>query len=59
MRYHWLKDRSSQKQFIIYWDKGLNNFADYFTKHFPPAFHQKIRSTYILKGNHIILTLTY
>ena len=56
MRYFWLLDRITQKQFLVYWDKGLNNFADYFTKHFCPSHHQKIRSTYILKGHHLQLT---
>ena len=55
MRYHWLTDRVNQRQFIIYWDKGSRNWADYFTKHFPPSYHQAIRQHYILKGYHIII----
>ena len=57
MRYYWIKDRVSQQQFIIYWDSGLNNYADYFTKHFSPTYHQQIRSTYILKGNVLTVDL--
>ena len=34
MRYYWIKDKVSNQDFVIYWDKGLNNYADYFTKHF-------------------------
>ena len=45
MRYHWLRDRQTQKQFNIYWDKGSNNHADYFTKHHPAKYHQEIRRT--------------
>merc|ERR1712197_166498 len=33
MRYHWLRDRQSQKQFDIYWKPGPESDADYFTKH--------------------------
>ena len=41
----------------MYWDKGLNNYSDYFTKHVSPSYHQKIISTYILKGNTITVDL--
>jgi hypothetical protein len=51
MRYHWLRDRLLQKQLRIYWDKGSNNDADYFTKHHPPKYHLMMRSKYILKAN--------
>ena len=54
MRYYWLLDRVAQAQFLIYWDKGLNNYGDYYTKHWPATYHQTIRPTYILKGNYII-----
>ena len=50
MRYFWVVDRIKQRQFLVYWDKGSNNWADYFTKHFAPNYHQLIRSQYILKG---------
>ena len=43
MRYHWLRDRQTQQQFNIYWDKGTNNHADYFTKHHPVKHHLDIR----------------
>ena len=33
MQYHWLEDRVQQKQFKIIWRKGIENLADYFTKH--------------------------
>jgi hypothetical protein len=51
MRYHWLRDRQLKDQLRIYWDKGSNNDADYFTKHHPPKYHQMMRSKYILKAN--------
>ena len=40
MRYYWLRDRQTQKQFLFFWDKGANNEADYFTKHFPASYHR-------------------
>ena len=30
------------------WEKGFKNWADYFTKHHPPAHHKKTRPHYIL-----------
>ena len=39
MRYYWLMDRSTQKQIRIYWDRGIKNLADYFSKHHSGA-HQ-------------------
>ena len=47
MRYHWIKDRIEQKQFSLYWAKGILNRADYFTKHFPPAHHKQMRYQYL------------
>ena len=31
MRFHWLRDRESQKQFRYYWRPGKNNLTDYWT----------------------------
>ena len=39
MRYNWLCDRAAQKEVFIYWNKGTNKDADYFTKHHPPTHH--------------------
>eukprot|EP00957_Ditylum_brightwellii_P139935 10663542-Ditylum_brightwellii.AAC.1 len=42
--------KGSQKSLEICWDKGINNDADYYTKH-PPPSHQKVtRPWHILKG---------
>ena len=49
MRLYWIKDRVNGKEFYIYCSAGANNFADYFTKHFSPSYHQQIRPQYILK----------
>ena len=45
MQYHWLRDHQTQCQFNIYWDKGSNNHADYFTKHHLAKYYQEIWRT--------------
>ena len=50
MRFYWIRDRIHQNQFRIFWEKGSSNLADYFTKHFPPSHHRKMRSTYLLNS---------
>jgi hypothetical protein len=47
MRFYWIRDRVAQKQFKICWQKGSENLADYYTKHHPPAHHQRMRSRYL------------
>ena len=47
MRYYWLRDRLVQKMINIFWDKGSNNHADYWTKHHPAAHHRNTRNKYI------------
>ena len=49
MRYHWIRDRVKQQHFKVHWQAGQLNKADYFTKHFPPAHHKKIRTSYLHK----------
>ena len=49
VRFYWLRDRVKQGQFYVHWDAGVNNLADYFTKHHPAAYHKRMRpiQTYI------------
>lgn len=42
MRFHWIRDRISQKQFKVLWRKGANNLADFFTKALPVHTHQEL-----------------
>ena len=49
MRYWWMKDRIKQKQFNLIWAPGKDNNADYFTKHFPPWVHKRMRYRYLRK----------
>ena len=44
MRFHWLRDREAQQQFRIYWLRGTNNKADYWSKtQHPTAHHRAMR----------------
>ena len=47
MRFHWLRDRTLQKQLRIYWRSGKLNYTDYFTKHHPPSHHRNTRKEFI------------
>jgi hypothetical protein len=47
MRFYWIKDRVKQGQFVIQWQRGAHNLADYFTKHHPASHHQKLRPRYL------------
>jgi hypothetical protein len=53
MRFYWLKDRECQQQFQIFWRKGSDNLADYFTKHHSPTHHRRMRSTYLHVASHL------
>ena len=54
MRYWWLKEKTAQSEFDIFWDKGVNNWADYFTKHFAPSVHLLRRPQYVHRTNLIL-----
>ena len=47
MKWHCIKDKEVLKQLRLYWDKGKNNGADYFTNHHPPTHRHKMRPWYI------------
>ncbi len=47
MKYHWLWDRISQKQFQHYWALGNKNKGDYVTKHHAPVHHEAMRLTFL------------
>ena len=51
MRFYWIRDRITQKQFRVYWKPGTDNYADYFTKHHAPIHHTRVRPKYLyVKG---------
>ena len=47
MRFHWLRDRETQRQFNIHWKPGVNNKSDYFTKHHATVHHREQRPIYV------------
>ena len=51
MRYYWLMDRATQKQFRIYWDRGIKNLADYFSKHHSGSHHKQVRPIFLHTNN--------
>ena len=58
MRWWRIQDKVKLKEFQVVWEQGINNLADYQTKHFPPSYHTQIRPTYILK-EYNLLTHSY
>ncbi len=52
MCYNWLHCQENQEQLRIYWDKGTNNKADYFTstKHFGPKHHKDMRKVFLVNS---------
>jgi hypothetical protein len=44
MRFHWIRDRVRQNQFIVAYIPTLQNLADYFTKNLPKEYHSKFHS---------------
>ena len=53
MRLKWLRDRTLQKQFKVFWNKGSNNWADYFTKHHSAKHHRVLRPKYVHMEDYI------
>jgi hypothetical protein len=47
MRFSWIRDHVRQGQFHIFWKRGIQNRANYFTKHHPACHHQDIHSSYL------------
>ena len=53
----WLKDKMVQNHFKMFWEKGANNWDDYFTKHFAPKYHRAVRNRYIHRTNVAVSTI--
>ena len=47
MRWNWMRDDKTNEQINTYWDRGVNNLADYPTKHHPPVHHKRMRLVYL------------
>ena len=57
MKMHWLRNKYIIKKIQVYWDKGDNNDADYFTKHFLPSIHiqqrpPNVHHSHIMTSSH-------
>jgi hypothetical protein len=46
MRFYWIRDRVRQGQFVVYWQRGGTNKADYFLKHLGTPHHRNKRYNY-------------
>ena len=40
LRFSWIRNRTSQGQFLIYWQPGITNLGNYYTKHHSSAHHK-------------------
>ena len=49
MKYHWLEDCTKMGHLNPYWERGIHNWEDYFTKHHPPAYHKITMNKYLQK----------
>ena len=47
MRFYWIKDHVKNGELLIHWRQGIDNNADYFTKHHSPSHHRLLRSHYL------------
>ena len=47
LRFFWIKDRISQKQFQLSWAPGSQNLADYLTKIHPAKHYVALRPTFV------------
>ena len=47
MKLHWLRDKHNEEYFDVFWDKGSNNYSDYFTKHHATIHHHIMRKYYV------------
>ena len=54
MNLHWVKDRVSQKEFLVFWQPGHTNIGDYATKHHSPDRNILVRPIYL----HVYFCLT-
>ncbi len=43
MRYHWVRERVRRNEICVYWRKGADNLADFFTKALPVHRHQELK----------------
>ena len=59
MRFHWVRDRVAQGQFVVYWSPGKDNLADYVTKHHPPSHHVNMRPKFFRLKHYANIVVSY
>ena len=47
MRFNWVRDRTTQKQILVYWRPGDKNLADNHKKFHSPAQHKNQRPLHV------------
>ena len=47
MKLHWLRDDNNKQFFNVHWDRGIDNDADYFTKHHPMVHYCQQRPNFV------------
>ena len=59
MCHHWLRDKETHKLIRVFWESGLTNEADYFTKYHPVTYHRAMQPRYVRdRARHEINMLT-
>ncbi len=51
MKYFWTCEKDAQKVFLFNWHPGMENLADYQSKHHPGGHHMAVRPYYLHKKN--------
>ena len=51
MRYFWTCEKDAQKVYSFKWHPGMENLADYQSKHHPGAHHTAVRPYYLHEEN--------
>ncbi len=51
MRYFWTCEKDAQKMYSFKWHPGMENLADYQSKHHPGAHHAAVWSYYLHEKN--------
>ena len=55
MRFYWIRDRTRQGHFNIYWAPRSTNLGDYHTKHHSPSHHRLMRPKFLHDEPHVQL----
>ncbi len=51
MRFIWVGDKVAQDMYNLKWDPGMENLADYQSKHYVGSHHAAIRPYYLPQNN--------